>query len=191
MSEDQKLFLNISKGDETSFNTLFRRYHRYLVSIAYSYTNDLDVSRDLSQEVFLDVWKRRKTLKITSSLKGFLRRAVVNQALSFMKSKKHTNEIDEVVLSDQMISDGSIKVEYKELHEYISQIVASLPERCQAIFKLSRYENKSHKEIASDLGISTKTIENQMTKALRTLRDGLKEADFISIIILLILHFGG
>ncbi len=191
MLEDQEILSKIADGDQSSFDTLFRKYHRYLVTISFSYTKDLNISRDLSQEVFLDLWNRRKVIKITSSLKSFLRRAVINQSMTAMKSKKHASSIEDQKLAIAASDDSSSAVEYSELQDKIKEIVDHLPERCQEIFKLSRFENKSHKEIAAMLDISTKTIENQMTKALRTLRQGLKEADFISISVFFIAIHGG
>ncbi len=186
MAEDQELLEKVASGSRSAFNELFKKYHRYLVSIAYSYTHDMDISRDLSQEVFLDVWKRREKIEINSSFKSFIRRAVINQSLSRQKQKKYHAEIGDSSLQVQSDDDSSQKLEYNELQGKIEEIVLALPDRCREVFQLSRYEGKSHKEIASILEISTKTIENQMTKALRTLREGLKSAGLMGLMIIII-----
>ena len=183
MLEDKALFGKIKSGNETAFDALFRRYHRYLVSISYSYTGDIELSRDLSQEVFLDLWKRRKQIEISSSLKSFLRRAVINLSMSKMKSKKLFTDLQDNKLIVESPQQSNILVEYNELRDKLNDLINSLPTRCKEVFEMSRIENKSHKEIAEALKISTKTIENQMTKALKILRNGLKEADLISLIL--------
>jgi RNA polymerase sigma-70 factor (ECF subfamily) len=184
LGEDEDILKRVAKGERVAFDELFRKYHRYLVSIAYSYTKDIELSRDLSQEVFLDVWKRRSKLKIDSSFKAFIRRAVINQALTKIKSLKKNDQVSDTVLQISGDSDSSEELNFKELKDKIKQVIMQLPLRCRTVFELSRYEDKSHKEIAKQLDISTKTIENQMTKALKTLRHELKSAGFLTLIIL-------
>jgi len=191
LAEDIEILKKVASGDRQAFNELFTKYHRYLVSIAYKYTQDIDISRDLSQEVFLDVWKRRTKIDISISFKSFIRRAVINQSISKNRGKKHFSEIDDANLSIPSSDNSAQQVEFSELQEKINEIVSGLPDRCKQIFELSRFENKSHKQIAAELNISTKTIENQMTKALKALRNGLKKSGLMSLIHLFYILNGG
>jgi len=181
--EEKTLLEALSKGDTSAFDSLFRSYYKYLVLIAYKYTKDQDLSKDMVQEVYMDVWKRREVINIDLSIKYFLRRAVINKCLaSKRKSDRmtvNTELVNEYKGADNLTSDTIL---YNDLNKSIYDLVEELPDRCKEVFKLSRFENLSHKEIAEKLSISVKTIENQMTKALKYLRLNLKELGFISFL---------
>ena len=180
MTEEKEILKRLAKGDHDAFDILFRQYYRYLVSVSCAYTNDLSLSRDLAQEVFLDIWKRRKDLKINTSFRAFIRKAVINQSMNAKSKSAKISNLEMLPKANEIAGDVSKELAYDELSNKIREIISNLPERCRLIFGLSRFENKSHKEIAAQLSISTKTIENQMTKALKQIRSGLKEADYIS-----------
>jgi len=113
---------------------------------------DVDRSKDVSQEVFLDLWKRRGTITINDSIEYFLKRAVVNQSLSILKKNKRRVVDSKVVESNLKIHDStSESIEFNDLDKNILKILDSLPERCRQVFKLSRYENLSHKQISYQL----------------------------------------
>lgn len=183
--DENVLLKQLQTGDQNAFDTLFRQYYKYLVVVAYRYVGDDHQARDIVQDVFMDLWKRREKINIQQSIKAFLRRAVVNNCLSILKKNKKTTTTDEVNLQ---LTDEHNKVdglyEYKELEAVINEAIESLPERCQLVFKMSRHENLSHKAIAEQLNISTKTIENQMTKALKVIRGALKKYELLIFIIL-------
>lgn len=185
LADENFNFKQIAQGNQKAFDDLFRSHYKYLVTIAYGYTKDYNKSKDLAQEVFLDIWKRREKIEIKTSLRGFLRRAVINQALSANKKNKHDSEISNEAMHVSTDADAHRNVEMNELNQKIQSIVESMPDRCREIFKLSRFENLSHKEISAKLNISVKTIENQITKALKMLRKGLKEDHFISWLVIL------
>ena len=186
---DQKIWSEIRLGKESAFDQLFRKYYRYLVSIGIKYGFDTEISKDIAQEVFADLWNRKENIKISHSLKFYLRKAVINNCLSRKRKSQRIILDEEKLLSNSKAEENTIKqIEGQELKVVIDIIIEGLPQRCKEVFKLSRYENLSHKEIAEKLNISTKTIENQMTKALKTLRSDLKKQGFLSVLKILFFY---
>ena len=175
--EEQDWLDGLRLGRETALRQIFQHYFKYLLVTAANVTGDSNKAKDLVQDVFLELWKKREQIVVQSSLKSYLRRAVVNRSLNFIKSQKRFDYGDDPV--DPFRADPSMdaqsKLELADLQAVIQQTVDNLPDKCRAVFLLSRYENLSHKEIAAKLGISTKTIENQITKALRALRTAVRE----------------
>ncbi len=177
----------LKSGDQKSLEKMFKAYHRYLYVIAFQYVSDENRSRDIIQDIFYDLWNRRSHLNIKGSLKSYLRQAVINRALATIRKDKNMSFMEHNTLPENNNSN-SVEVDYeqKELEEVVKKAVDTLPERCKEIFYLSRFEGLSHKEIAARLEISTKTIENQMTKALKSIRLALKDYGILSLIFFLI-----
>lgn len=182
MEEDILLITKIKANDHTAFDDLFRKYYKYLVVTAYQYLKDDHQAKDMVQEIFCDIWQRRHQLDI-SNPKAFLRRAVINKCLAgIRKNSRVSYNEDTLELNTSSAPYVDQSVSYKEVNQLIEQVLEALPSRCKEVFKLSRYEQLSHKEIAQRLDISTKTIENQMTKALKTLRTELKKHGILGLI---------
>ncbi len=186
-STDQELLQNMREDDEMAFRSLFDRYYRLLCYASYKVYPDEHKSRDFAQEVFLSLWNKRKDISIHSSLSAFLRRAVVNKTIDFIRAQRFNFE--EVPDLKESTDSPNKKMEYEELKDLIHQTAEQLPERCRMIFMMSRFEELSHKEIAVKLGISEKTIENQITKALKILRAAIGPYLSESKLILLFLFF--
>lgn len=153
---------------------LFRRYFQFVTYSVYRVLPDRTIAEDIAQDVFYDLWRKREKILITSSLKAYLKRAAVNRTLNHIRDRKMNFE-DEEKMPELVSNTASIsqKLEADELQEKINAAVDSLPERCRVIFSLSRYEEMSYKEIAKELDISVKTVENQISKALGILRNAL------------------
>ncbi len=184
MEEDIKLVEQIKAGNQKGFDALFKKYYKYLVVTAYQYVKDDHQAKDMVQEIFCDVWQRRKDVVIENP-KAYLRRAIVNKCLaSIRKNSKISYEEEMVTLDHSSKNLVDEEVGFNEANQLIKKIVEGLPNRCQEIFKLSRFEQLSHKEIAERLNISVKTIENQMTKALKILRKELKEHGLLGLVAL-------
>jgi RNA polymerase sigma-70 factor (ECF subfamily) len=148
---------------------------------------DEDTCQDLAQEVFVELWRKRSDLDIHTSLRAYLRRAAVNRALNYLKTNKHfVSEASEhfAHVTDTSARDISRKLEQEALEDALHAAIETLPEKCRAVFSLSRFEQMSHREIADQLGISVKTIENQITKAMKILREALlRHADLSPVVI--------
>lgn len=154
---------------------IFERYYPIVRLSVLRLVNDPGVAEDLTQDLFLHLWSNRERMVITSSLDAYLRKAATNRALNYLRDKRRFEELEPD--DDQVLSaDPSelLNLEGLELQTAIDQAIDALPERCRLVFVLSRFEDMKYAEIAEELEISIKTVENQMSRALRNLRVALK-----------------
>lgn len=156
---------------DRAIELLFRRYYAYTVKHVLRIIPDAGVAEDLGQEVFFELWKKREQIQIKSAVKAYLRRSATNKALNYLRDNKVVFT-DEERAPIQISKDISAQqdMEVAELEEFIQTVIDNLPDRCRIAFNLSRFENKSYQEIADLMGISIKTVENQIGKALKILR---------------------
>ena len=181
--------LALREGDERALRQLFDRYYPPLLGDVYRIVPDEDTCQDLVQEVFVELWRKRAALDIHTSLRAYLRRAAVNRALTYLKNQRRLrfDGDDWSQTADTSAHDIRQQEEQETRELALHRAIATLPEKCRVVFSLSRFEHRSHREIAELLGISVKTIENQITKAMRMLRDALvRPSDLSSMIILAI-----
>lgn len=185
---DDDLSGRIPSGDYGAFKKVFESQYAALVKTAYRMIPDQPACEDIVQEVFIELWKKREVLSIHTSLKAYLRQAVVNRSLNYIKNKKRLRwESDADAVETPLMEDNAFdQMHAADLERMIQRAIASLPEKCRLVFVLSRWEDMSHKDIAESLGISVKTVENHMTKALKLMRQTLSKAGFLSFI----LHLG-
>lgn len=121
--------------------------------------------------MFFELYKKRDNVRI-ESLIGYLKRSVYNRALNKVKSNRDFVDSDEINSEISDLTDSSQeRLEFVELEEFMNETIDSLPEKCRLVFVLNRFEQLSYKEVAEKLSISVKTVENQMSKALRIIRD--------------------
>lgn len=155
------------------FEKLYKRFQPSLINYAYYLTRSSEDSVELVNDVFLSVWNKRNRLKLDSNLKTYLYTAVKNRSINYIKKNKLVIVFDEQIdtLSD-FEADHSILE--KEQLIIIQQIMNDLPSKCKQVFAMSRIDQLSNKEIASFLDISIKTVEAQITKALKIFRKKLK-----------------
>lgn len=190
LSESQ-LLENLRQGDESALRTIFDHHYPLLLSDLYRYIPDEDTCKDLAQDVFVELWSRREHLTIHTSLRAYLRRAAINRALNFIKVNRRTlldSSDDRRDLADTSLSDIGQKNEQENLEKALQQAIQQLPERCRIVFSLSRFEHLSHREISEKLGISVKTIENQITKAMRILRETMLKYPNLSWAVIWVLN---
>ena len=137
------------------------------------------------QQVFIAVWEKRKVMEIHTSFRAMLYKAVYNSCLNRIKHNEvRRNYAKEIKLnSNSFFSQDDIQ--QKELQEKINNAINQLPEQCGKIFKMSRFEYLKYQEIADKMGLSVKTVENQMGKALKLLRENMKDYLVLFIIVLL------
>lgn len=188
-SSEQEWLLALRKGDEQALRRIFDRHYPPLLGDVYRIVPDEDAGQDLVQEVFVELWRKRAELDIHTSLRAYLRRAAVNRALTYLKNQRRLrfDGDDWSQTADTSHHDIRRQEEQESLEQALHRAIATLPEKCRVVFSLSRFEQRSHREIAEQLGISVKTIENQITKAMRMLRDALVgHSDLSSMIILAI-----
>ena len=179
----EQLFSSVTSSDDyQSFEIIFNKYYNFLCNYALKFVSSPDVAEEVVSDVFFKVWKNRKKIVIKTSFESYLFRAVKNQSLDFLKSKANQNLSLEDVLPVYEKSSGLTPediLSYKELENKLEESIESLPPKCQRIFKSSRFEGLKYAEIAIKYGISVKTVETQMGRALSHLRKAVYHADYI------------
>jgi RNA polymerase sigma-70 factor, ECF subfamily len=166
----------IRQSDVSAFEVLFREYYAPLCRFASRFVHDMDTAEEIVQEFFYNYWKNRTTIEIKVSIKAYLYSAIRNQSLKTIEQQKvRHNYINSKLNSDEVFVELNQldELQVKEMEQIIDQTLAGLPERCRLIFSMSRHEGKKYQEIASALGISIKTVEANMGKALQQLRNTL------------------
>lgn len=159
------------------FELLFKRYHKVLCSHAVRFVYSEEVAQDIVSEVFCKLWKSRSYEGITTSYRFYLFRSVRNEAYNYIRLEFQPMEQLEAAES-QMSGRGNLPdmiAQYEEVLNRVEKIIDSLPPQCRKIFLMSRFEGKKYKEIADELGISIKTVEVHISRALLSMRHGLKE----------------
>lgn len=172
---DEEILELIRTGDERAFEELLRRYYERLGQYASSILRSHSLADDAVWSVFNRIWRRRETLLINSSVERYLFGAVSNESISLGKTMARHPWIGLDQAPPSSLVD-SVQVEesllYRELHEEIETLLASLPPKRQLIFRLHRLEGLSYNEIAQQLGLSSRTVQNQMVQAAKQLMNG-------------------
>lgn len=167
----------ISRGDKQVFEQVFKSHYALLCRYAKSLINDIDEAEEVVQNTFYIIWSKRETLEITGSLKAYLYRAVHNDCLNKLKHlqirKIHADDYKHRNANSH--EDGEKLLRAKELRIKIEQAILALPEQCGKVFRLNRFEELKYQEIAEQLNISVKTVESHMGKALKHMREQLKD----------------
>ena len=172
-NNSQLVFKKIKEGNIQAFETLFRDYYEPLCRYAYSLVEDMNTAEEIVQGLFYTLWKERQNLQIFTSVNGYLYRSVKNKSLQFLEHKRVRENYQKIYIENTNFktSTPQEELEYKELEQQIKETLVHLPERRQKIFLMHRMERKKYNEIAQELQISVKTVEAEMSKALRELRD--------------------
>ena len=184
--EQQQLIAKFVTGDLRTFEMVFRDYYEPLVRYGNTFLKNGDESEDIVQQVFVSVWEKREELEVHTSIRAFLYKAVHNACLNKIKHHKVREIYAVEVKATQADMDASNQLEVAELDEKIHRAIDRLPEQCAKIFKMSRFEQLKYQEIADQLGLSIKTIENQMGKALKMIRESLK--DYLLLLVLFLIQ---
>ena len=168
------LFTRLAAGDEAAFDTIFRTWYAPLVRVATYLLHDPGIAEEVVQDVLLEVWRRRDTLALEQEPRRYLMRATRNRALNHVRHQQVAARAAARDISEEAhAATAPAMVHAAELEVAIAQAVATLPDRCRAVFELSRRHHMTYAQIADALDIAPKTVENQMGKALRMLRVAL------------------
>jgi RNA polymerase sigma-70 factor (ECF subfamily) len=171
---DQKIVMSIREGNAVVFQQVFDACYESLCQYAFTMLRDENEAEDTVQSMFMKLWSKREELDIKQSIRSYLFRSVYNQCMNQIEHKavkqKHF-EHSKLELTNTVQPD----VFPDELEDKIREAVDALPPQCRAIFIMSRYEELRYPEIAEKLNISVNTIQNQICKALKILREKLKD----------------
>jgi RNA polymerase sigma-19 factor, ECF subfamily len=171
---DRELLDRLKKGDTAAFDTIFRTWYGPLVGTAERMLRDRAVAEELVQDVMLELWRRRETLTPDGSAQAYLFQATRNRVLNHLRHLRIEQRSEPDVRGESSATPQADAVlAQQELDVAVQEAVRSLPDRCREVFELSRVHGLKYAEIANALGISVKTVEAQMGKALRTLRERL------------------
>ncbi|SEW52753.1 sigma-70 family RNA polymerase sigma factor [Chitinophaga arvensicola] len=161
--------------DEQSFKQLFHQYWHSVFSVCLKYTGSAEDSRELAQDIFFSLWRRRHQLDVKTNISTYLHGAARLKSFEFMRNASRLKERSAGgPPPDTAAGDAAMILEHKELHDQLQHFIDHLPEPGQKIFRLSREQGLTHKEIAADTGISVGMVEYYIGTALRTLRNKLK-----------------
>ena len=186
LKNESLLVRNLSKGNLLAFNTLYKEYSGRLYRFAFGYLKSEAEAEELVQEVFTIIWEKRADLKEELSFKSFLFTIAFNIIRKHFRTKAYLSDYFKTGISDDLDIQTSQKITYDSLYQYITELVNQLPQRRKGIFIKSRFEGLSIKEIAEKLKISHKTVENQLTEALKFIRTNLNREN-IPVILFFIL----
>ena len=169
------------------FEKLFREYFTGLCYFAQKYLGDLDSSKEIVHAVFIKIWESRHEFDWEKPAKSYLFTSVYNRSMNYIRDNKKFVNTEGTFESGSPVETGEFHdtMESSELEAKINQSIDKLPEKCREVFKLNRFEGKKYAEIAKQLNISVKTVETQMSKALKVLKEDLK--DYIYLFLLFIL----
>lgn len=169
---EEDLIKYLKEGRESAFRIVFDQYYRPLTLFAMKYIGDVEESKEIVQEFFIRFWAKHEAINIRFSLKTYLYHGVRNACLNFIESSKvvqrHMRDYNKADLSSDNPLERILVAEQEEL---LMQAIDRLPEKCREIFFLSRMEKMSNQAIADQLQISIKTVEGQISIALKRLRD--------------------
>jgi RNA polymerase sigma-70 factor (ECF subfamily) len=172
IENDVDLLNRLRNDDQIAFTSIYNKYWENLYAVAYAILKEKVTCEDIIQDVFINIWNKRKSMLIKSSLKAYLTASVKYEVFRQLRKKiEHLEIIDDLVIDTTLSPQENI--EYKELLEHMNNVVKKLSTKCREVFILSREKELSHKEIAALRNISTKTVENQIVKALYYFRDSI------------------
>ena len=174
-SREKYIIEGLRSGKESAYRQLFDQYYRRLVVFANKYLEDLESARDIVQEFYLHLYESRHSISIQTSLKSYLYSAVRNRCINHVKHEQVMEKHRNMSRSAANASDPDPEeiMDAVELEVRIYEIVSSLPEKCRQIYIMSRVEGKQNREIADELNLSIRTVETQISKALKSLKDSL------------------
>ncbi len=186
MEAEINLIHQLNTGNELVFEKVFKQYFKALQNYAYTILNDLDVAEEMVQNVFLKIWEKREKLPQDANIGSYLYKSVYHESLNWLRHEKvKFSHQEHTLYSMKNETDNTAdRIKMKQLEEHLQKALNDLPQQCRTIFQMSRFDELRYREIADELGISVKTVENQMGKALRLMR--LKLVEFLPIMIGLI-----
>jgi RNA polymerase sigma-70 factor (ECF subfamily) len=172
---EKSLIAALRKSDAGAFDKIFSIYGRRLYYFALGYLKSKDEAEEVVQEVFYKIWKNRESLNPDLSFKAYIFKIAYNHIQElFLKLAQERNYLNEIINSSaDFTTDMDDRINYQSLLDLVDRLIERLPDRQREIFIMRKKENKPLKDIAAELGISPKTVENHMTEAMKKLKEGM------------------
>ena len=183
-NNEKNLLQNLKNGDSKAFDEIFRTHYQVLCRFSMKIVKEKENAEEIVQDLFFHLWEKRSTLSINISLKSYLFRSVYNNSVRLTKFTNLHDIIDEK--QNSVNEEFTDLLEQTEIETKIYKTIDELPEQCRKIFNMSRFEELKYREIAEKLNISIKTVETQMSRALKYLTTNLKH--LIKLLILFVLQ---
>jgi RNA polymerase sigma-70 factor (ECF subfamily) len=179
--QNESFSLLLGNSGELFLKYLFDKYYGELCKLSYRYVGRAEIAEDIVQEVFINIWNKRQEISYEGPVKPYFIRSVINASLNYVQSKYAKIDFEEDSKLVYWGASNEMAIEHKELEDIINKAIEQLPDRCRTIFVMSRMSGFSQKEIADQLGISVKTIEAQMTIALKRMHQSLKKMGYFPL----------
>ncbi len=172
---DNELVNLLQDDDHDSFTEIYNRYWKLLYNAAYQACRNREDSLDICQALFVWIWDNRLSIKISTTLKGYLFTAVKYKVANLIRNGKLREGLFDNLAANHTEVWEENELEIKELENFITQLINELPPRCREVFIMSRNEQLSHREIAAQLGIAERTVDEQIHRALKKLKGPLSK----------------
>lgn len=179
----------LAKRDEAAFEQIFKTHFKNLHSYAFTIIRDEILAEEIVQNIFYKIWEKAEQINPGGSIKAYLYKAVHNESINCLKHLKVRYNYQQQMLHQMKneTDNAAKKISLKELESKLHHALNELPQQCRTIFQKSRFEELKYRQIAEELNISVKTVENQMGKALKILRSKL--IDFLPLILFSLLKY--
>lgn len=179
MQPEFELIKQLKEGNISAFNQLFKAYSNRLYAFGLKYMKSVPDAEGLVQDVFMKIWRNRERLDADKSFKAYIFTIAYNEIKTYFQHK--SVYLDDTASATNEQSDESLEqsIAYQSVLDRISVLLKQLPAKKQEIFNLSRFEGKSAKEIAKQLNISSKTVDNQVSEVIAYLRTKVKDSDMV------------
>jgi RNA polymerase sigma-70 factor (family 1) len=172
---DDEIIVMLKNNDEQAMIVLYKLHWKKLYTSAYKILKDKETCQDIIQDVFIRIWHKRDQLNIGHSLETYIFASVRYEVYRKIRETKRYEPIVDEMADTIAASKGLDTLEYKELESHIESVIDTLPAKCKEVYRMSRNELLSHKEIAEKLAISTNAVRNHITKALHRLRISMQQ----------------
>lgn len=177
--DDSQLFRLVKQDDIKAFEALYNRYWSDLIDSAYRRLQSREKAEDIIQDIFISLYQKRHSLDITVSLEAYLHQSLRYKVLNVIRDEFTRSACrKKIFFKEQCKNDSAEYTDAKELSNRIGQVLSSLPDKCREAFLMSREQNLSNKDISLGMNISVSTVEKHIGKALRILRNNLRDYTF-------------
>lgn len=173
MDEKELLIRLRNEGSESALRELFDRHYARLYRVALFFTQHEELAKEVTLDVFATIWEKRKTMIIPEDFRHFSFVMVKNASINILKKESHAEVDEEVEVAEELSPDAQELLEQSELFEQYERLLSELSPRCREVFLFVKEEGKTYAEVAEEMGISVKTVDAQMQKALTYLRTNL------------------